>query len=277
MFRWVNLITWEVIHHALKTILQLYSTVTLRRGEKKHYTNKVDVYSFGIVLLELLTNRMPFEGMSNLQAAYAAAFKVTIIHHLLCLTLFTVYSSAYYKKPKSSSGKQIKHNSQIFMHLQSACSEIDCIFVVAGQFIRKAEHVDILSEKWLLFHQMLWTLLQITRVLICWYYMFVVWKKKKSKWGQPFQRTHQRSSLSLCSHAGWRTQTWDQTSARLFACLMHFFSLCRHLHQNLKLLRRWPTTGLPSQPHHLCEMATSFHFCANYLLQRGQVLVEHNP
>lgn len=56
---------------------ELYSTVTLRHGEKKHYNHKVDVYSFAIVLWELLSNRMPFEGMSNLQAAYAAAFKHT--------------------------------------------------------------------------------------------------------------------------------------------------------------------------------------------------------
>ncbi|OWM74923.1 hypothetical protein CDL15_Pgr021274 [Punica granatum] len=54
---------------------ELYSTVTLRRGEKKHYNNKVDAYSFAIVLWELVHNKLPFEGMSNLQAAYAAAFK----------------------------------------------------------------------------------------------------------------------------------------------------------------------------------------------------------
>lgn len=56
--------------------MQLYSTVTLRHGEKKHYNHKVDAYSFAIVLWELLHNKLPFEGMSNLQAAYAAAFKV---------------------------------------------------------------------------------------------------------------------------------------------------------------------------------------------------------
>ncbi|KAL9666237.1 hypothetical protein QQ045_000563 [Rhodiola kirilowii] len=55
--------------------LYLYSTVTLRQGEKKHYNNKVDAYSFTIVLWELLHNKLPFEGISNLQAAYAAAFK----------------------------------------------------------------------------------------------------------------------------------------------------------------------------------------------------------
>ncbi|KAI3725981.1 hypothetical protein L1987_65778 [Smallanthus sonchifolius] len=54
---------------------ELYSTVTLRQGEKKHYNHKVDAYSFAIVLWELVHNKMPFEGMSNLQAAYAAAFK----------------------------------------------------------------------------------------------------------------------------------------------------------------------------------------------------------
>lgn len=57
-------------------VMQLYSTVTLRHGEKKHYNHKVDAYSFAIVLWELIHNKLPFEGMSNLQAAYAAAFKV---------------------------------------------------------------------------------------------------------------------------------------------------------------------------------------------------------
>ncbi|CAN6574853.1 unnamed protein product [Malus baccata var. baccata] len=53
----------------------LYSTVILRHGEKKHYNHKVDAYSFAIVLWELIHNKLPFEGMSHLQAAYAAAFK----------------------------------------------------------------------------------------------------------------------------------------------------------------------------------------------------------
>ncbi|CAM8999836.1 unnamed protein product [Rhodiola kirilowii] len=54
---------------------ELYSTVTLRQGEKKHYNNKVDAYSFAIIQWELLHNKLTFEGMTNLQAAYAAAFK----------------------------------------------------------------------------------------------------------------------------------------------------------------------------------------------------------
>ncbi|XP_028059683.1 sperm motility kinase-like, partial [Camellia sinensis] len=62
---------------------ELYSTVTLRHGEKKHYNHKVDAYSFAIVLWELIHNKLPFEGMSNLQAAYAAAFKVSILFLVL--------------------------------------------------------------------------------------------------------------------------------------------------------------------------------------------------
>ncbi|KAF5205170.1 kinase [Thalictrum thalictroides] len=50
---------------------ELYSTVPLHRGEKKHYDHKVDIYSFSIVLWELLTNSTPFKGMSGIQAAYA--------------------------------------------------------------------------------------------------------------------------------------------------------------------------------------------------------------
>ncbi|KAJ0554358.1 putative dual-specificity kinase [Helianthus annuus] len=48
----------------------------LRHGEKKTYNHKVDGYSFAIVLWEFIHNKLPFEGMPNLQAAYAAAFKV---------------------------------------------------------------------------------------------------------------------------------------------------------------------------------------------------------
>ncbi|KAL9666328.1 hypothetical protein QQ045_000656 [Rhodiola kirilowii] len=40
---------------------ELYCTVTLRQGEKKHYNNKVDAYSFAIVLWVLLHNKLSFE------------------------------------------------------------------------------------------------------------------------------------------------------------------------------------------------------------------------
>lgn len=43
------------------------------KGNKKRYDHKVDVYSFSMVLWELLTNRTPFKGRSSITAAYAAA------------------------------------------------------------------------------------------------------------------------------------------------------------------------------------------------------------
>lgn len=75
-FKFENMRRYTIVLILSPPFFKLYSTVTLRRGDKKHYNHKVDIYSFSIVLWELITNRMPFEGMSNLQAAYAAAFKV---------------------------------------------------------------------------------------------------------------------------------------------------------------------------------------------------------
>ncbi|XP_015578396.3 serine/threonine/tyrosine-protein kinase HT1 isoform X1 [Ricinus communis] len=52
---------------------ELFSKEALRIGMKKHYDHKVDVYSFSIVLWELLTNKAPFKGRDNITVAYAAA------------------------------------------------------------------------------------------------------------------------------------------------------------------------------------------------------------
>lgn len=43
---------------------------------EKHHTKKVDVYSFGIILWELLTSLTPFDDLNAEQAAYAVCHKV---------------------------------------------------------------------------------------------------------------------------------------------------------------------------------------------------------
>ncbi|XP_019173035.1 PREDICTED: serine/threonine-protein kinase HT1-like [Ipomoea nil] len=42
-------------------------------GMRKHYNHKVDVYSFSLILWELLTNRTPYKGRNSVMVAYASA------------------------------------------------------------------------------------------------------------------------------------------------------------------------------------------------------------
>lgn len=52
---------------------QIFSVDPLPIGAKKAYDHKVDVYSFAIVLWELMTNQTPFRGRNNIMVAYATA------------------------------------------------------------------------------------------------------------------------------------------------------------------------------------------------------------
>ncbi|XP_057491971.1 serine/threonine-protein kinase STY13-like [Actinidia eriantha] len=55
---------------------ELFSVDPLKLGVKKCYDHKVDVYSFSMVLWELLTNSTPFKGRNNVMVAYAAAMNL---------------------------------------------------------------------------------------------------------------------------------------------------------------------------------------------------------
>ncbi|KAK9948663.1 hypothetical protein M0R45_004228 [Rubus argutus] len=55
---------------------ELFSVEPVPKGAKKEYDHKADVYSFSIVLWELLTNKTPYKGRNNVMVAYATAKNV---------------------------------------------------------------------------------------------------------------------------------------------------------------------------------------------------------
>lgn len=65
--------------------------------KEKPYTRKVDVYSFGIVLWELTTALLPFQGMTPVQAAFAVAEKVPFLHSLQSLIILLSYFYSTYQ------------------------------------------------------------------------------------------------------------------------------------------------------------------------------------
>lgn len=61
--------------HEAKGNMGTYRWMAPEMIKEKPYTRKVDVYSFGIVLWELTTALLPFQGMTPVQAAFAVAEK----------------------------------------------------------------------------------------------------------------------------------------------------------------------------------------------------------
>ncbi|EOA26236.1 hypothetical protein CARUB_v100186521mg, partial [Capsella rubella] len=49
---------------------EVCSTEPLKKGEKKHYDHKVDVYSFALILWSLLTNQIPFREIKIISIPY---------------------------------------------------------------------------------------------------------------------------------------------------------------------------------------------------------------
>lgn len=65
----------------LKGFTSTYRWMAPEMIKEKRHTKKVDVYSFGIVLWELLTALTPFDNMTPEQAAFAVCQKVNLPTH----------------------------------------------------------------------------------------------------------------------------------------------------------------------------------------------------
>ena len=84
--------------------------------KEKHHTKKVDVYSFGIVLWELLTALTPFDNMTPEQAAFAVCQKVVIHKQAKLLLLFQSVSCDL-----PSCSTNLSSSEDLSLHVLSVC------------------------------------------------------------------------------------------------------------------------------------------------------------
>ncbi|XP_015890194.3 serine/threonine/tyrosine-protein kinase HT1 [Ziziphus jujuba] len=80
---------------------ELFSLDPLPSGGKLQYDHKVDVYSFSIVLWELLTNTTPFKGRNSVMVAYATAKKIRPCLENIPKDLVPLLQSCWGEDPKS--------------------------------------------------------------------------------------------------------------------------------------------------------------------------------
>ncbi|PON36325.1 Serine/threonine protein kinase [Parasponia andersonii] len=80
---------------------EIFSIEPLPVGAKKQYDHKVDVYSFSIVLWELITNKTPFKGRNNVMVAYATAKNVRPSLDEIPKEIGSLLQSCWAEDPKS--------------------------------------------------------------------------------------------------------------------------------------------------------------------------------
>ncbi|XP_042502268.1 serine/threonine/tyrosine-protein kinase HT1-like isoform X2 [Macadamia integrifolia] len=103
--------------------------------KEKHHTRKVDVYSFGIVLWELLTALTPFEGMTSEQAAFAVSEKVG------CKLVVAEKRSAYIVQGEVKETQSLF--SWVFRHSLQGCQPSE----LAGAFTIPSPNTLIIAYK----------------------------------------------------------------------------------------------------------------------------------